>query len=179
MLFPIDSRPSILPVVDVSPPQPRLARDHQRGCHIDKYNVALRRQHRTDLVALRQRLGSENQEVALYRYRHAPNKRRMEYISNDSSPPPAGADPPPFLCDSFSRHRSRPRLCSRTATPLRTQPDDTIDSNTRSSIRLDTLDLHPLAKISGSGGFTSEELGFTGKIAFIQLELFEDGRWPA
>jgi hypothetical protein len=40
-------------------------------------------------------------------------------------------------------------------------------------IRSDTLDLHPLAKISASGGFASEELGFTSKIAFIQLELIE------
>ncbi|EXK40766.1 hypothetical protein FOMG_07505 [Fusarium oxysporum f. sp. melonis 26406] len=101
--------------------------------------MPLRRPHRTDLFAPDNPWAPRIKRYLLLRHRCAPRKRRMEYICNDSSPPPACADPPPFLYDSFSRHRSRPRLCSRTATPSKTQFDDTIDCNTRSFIRPDTL----------------------------------------
>ncbi|KAF4414816.1 hypothetical protein FACUT_13939 [Fusarium acutatum] len=139
--------------------------------------MPLRQQH-TDLVALRQRLSSEDPEVAPMTI-HARTKQVSDKISPTTSPLPACADPPPFLCDSSSRHRSRPRLCSRTMTPSRTQPDGPIDPNTRCSTRPVTLDPSSCNDFWLAGGFASDGLAFTSKIALIQRELIEDARWPA
>ncbi|KAI8403913.1 hypothetical protein FOFC_15406 [Fusarium oxysporum] len=100
----------------------------------------------------------------------------MEYICNDSSPLPPAA---PLLRSSATRSpaivhgrayvlEQRPRR--KPSLTIRLIPIPVLSFD---PIRSGTLDLHPLAKISASGGFASEELGFTSKIAFIQLELIE------